>query len=569
MQVATDGARAAAVEIGSSGGARPGGRVSRSGSLGRRAVGRGARRDARDALARYARFDETGDEFWYDVREDGCACVVRCTSRSECLRIPETLGGCAVSELASESFCNLICVRQVVCPNSLRRIGERAFAGCVRLRDLGLNEGVETIGNGAFSLCGMLGEVCLPSTVKRVGSGFATSWNRIADPDRRSARIVSGSDDVIVDASGVVYERSRSGLVLVDGSRFSDDVLTVRSGTTAIGAGALAQNAAVSRVVLPDGLVGIGENAFRGCTRLVAVDIPETLEEIGPGAFSCASVRTLYLPKRCTRLCAESLATGPVFPGSDGQPYTSTLREIRVHPENPVYFMRGQVLCRRADGLAAGSAEAVLAPCEVDEADLSREVASVLPGAFAGTVSVGCLRVSERVALPAEGPLLPHGRCGRLVIELAVPRDGRSAVDIDLPADASCARVLSAGTANGRIDVEGLLSAYDEALPSVSDAPGRLRLMAARLAAPVHLSERIAQSFAEAVRGALHAACDYFGARNDWRALDCLLDAGVLDESNISDVVGGLAARGRGLAAGYLLDAKRARFGKACFDYGI
>lgn len=549
-------------------GARPGGpSAGRFGGPGCRPVCEGGPEPA------YACCADTGDEFWYNVGADGCACIVRCASRSKRLCIPETLDGFAVSELAPESFCNLACAREVVCPKNLRRIGERAFAGCASLRGLSLNEGLESIGNEAFSLCAALGDVLLPSSLKRVGSSLARQYRHLANCSGGAVSIApassgtSGVANIVIDEAGIIYERSGDGLALVDGSRFSGASLDVPEGTVAIGAHALSRNADLQRVTLPEGVVSIGESAFRGCTRLARVDVPETLEEIGAGAFSCTAIESIYLPKRCTRVHEEALTTGPVFPGSAGSAYSSSLREIRVHPENPVFRLRGQVLCRRVgDG---NRLEAVLAPRSVELADLTGDVCSVGRTAFAGAVAIRLLRVDERVAFPEGFPLAPNGGCDRIEIELAESRDGRTEVGVDLPDGAACAAVLESALKGGRVDVEGMLAAYDEALGGVGDAPKRLRMMAARLAAPVHLSERIARSFSDAVRAALRDVCDYFGARNDWGVLDSLLDAGLLDESNISRIAGRLSAHGSALAAGYLLDAKRARFGKACFDYGI
>lgn len=44
--------------------------------------------------------------------------------------------------------------------------------------------------------------------------------------------------------------------------------------------------------------MSIGENAFRGCTQLVAVKMPGSVREIGEAAFmECRKLREINLPK--------------------------------------------------------------------------------------------------------------------------------------------------------------------------------------------------------------------------------------------------------------------------------
>lgn len=61
-------------------------------------------------------------------------------------------------------------LRSVTLPNSLRSIGESAFAGCKNLTDIALPEGLEVIKDTAFRDCESLAELTLPSTLLEVGA---------------------------------------------------------------------------------------------------------------------------------------------------------------------------------------------------------------------------------------------------------------------------------------------------------------------------------------------------------------------------------------------------------------
>ena len=58
----------------------------------------------------------------------------------------------------------------VICPESLRHIGQKAFEKCDILMDVQLNEGCETIGTDAFTGCRSLKALTVPASVKRIGT---------------------------------------------------------------------------------------------------------------------------------------------------------------------------------------------------------------------------------------------------------------------------------------------------------------------------------------------------------------------------------------------------------------
>ena len=107
----------------------------------------------------------------------------------------------------------------------------------------------------------------------------------------------------------------------------SDPVVYIPEGVTAIGAQAFKDCTQVFRVVMPEGvteiqssgtgmwgaffgcssletvelpksLMRIGSNAFSGCKKLVNINIPDNVTQIGPGAFNgCAELASVKLPK--------------------------------------------------------------------------------------------------------------------------------------------------------------------------------------------------------------------------------------------------------------------------------
>ena len=89
---------------------------------------------------------------------------------------------------------------------------------------------------------------------------------------------------------------------------------------------------------IPDSLTEIGDGAFWDCTTLVSVRIPESVTEIGEQAFSgCRSLRSIEIPGNVTRIGPAAFEN------------CSLLNTITVSPENQ-YFKSENNCCLTKDG---------------------------------------------------------------------------------------------------------------------------------------------------------------------------------------------------------------------------
>ncbi|BDC96666.1 leucine-rich repeat domain-containing protein [Treponema saccharophilum] len=74
-------------------------------------------------------------------------------------------------------------------------------------------------------------------------------------------------------------------------------------GVTAIGWGAFKGCTALASVVIPESVTKIGKNAFEGCTALASVVIPESVTEIDDSAFEgCKALASVVIPESVTAI---------------------------------------------------------------------------------------------------------------------------------------------------------------------------------------------------------------------------------------------------------------------------
>lgn len=83
----------------------------------------------------------------------------------------------------------------------------------------------------------------------------------------------------------------------------------------------------IKSVIIPEGIVSIGSQAFENCRALEKVTLPETLELIEHSAFKdCSSLRNITIPKNVNSI------------GTDAFYGCSVMTEINVDENNEIYY---------------------------------------------------------------------------------------------------------------------------------------------------------------------------------------------------------------------------------------
>ena len=135
---------------------------------------------------------------------------------------------------------------ELTLPNSVKSIGDGAFAYCSGLTELTLPNSVKSIGDGAFAYCSGLTELTLPNSVKSIG--------------RYAFQGCSGMTE-----------------------------LTLPNSVKSIGDRAFAYCSGFTELTLPNSVTSIGNCAFGGCSGLTELTLPNSITSIGDYAFAYCS----------------------------------------------------------------------------------------------------------------------------------------------------------------------------------------------------------------------------------------------------------------------------------------
>lgn len=272
----------------------------------------------------------------------------------ESIELPDDLG-----KIEDGLFYDCKSLTGVKLPREARHIGEYAFCGCKSIEKLTLPKAIERIEDKAFQDCKALKEMYIPEEVTYVGmDAFAgceglkikveakekpdtwhTNWNRCNnevawgasnkakslnnDSDGQKFKVTEENGDYtvcifgegeltseMVDAAFTSKMENESNSVTVkigEGiTSIGEDAFAFRKSVTNVQLSnsieAIGENAFfatdIKSMVIPKGVVEIGENAFSNCDKMEELVLFDGLESIGDFAFSgCVSLKKIEIPK--------------------------------------------------------------------------------------------------------------------------------------------------------------------------------------------------------------------------------------------------------------------------------
>ena len=219
-------------------------------------------------------------------------------------------------------------LKKVTIPNSIKFIGNSAFYGCTSLESLVIPESVNTIGDSAFMKCSILKDIQFPAGRDSISFGkrvirncdvlqtmtlfnsmppVLSTNNSFTNAQYANLKILvprtaleayqsdanwSKFANIIpltysFQENGIFYEIKNDNEVSVS---YDNSTLNIYKGHVAI-PGSVTHDGITYQVT------SIGLDAFKGCTLLTSVSIPNSVTVIEENAFSgCYGLTQLYIP---------------------------------------------------------------------------------------------------------------------------------------------------------------------------------------------------------------------------------------------------------------------------------
>ena len=221
-----------------------------------------------------------------------------------------------VEEISALAYDRLSALCEVELPSTLRKIGEKAFAGtnlkeiefpaalesigtqafsfCRSLQSIDLNEGLKEIGPQAFEGC-PIEDVYIPATVESLGNDSFMAIATYQGDINPRFRVDTANEHILADDIAL-YQRTDDKLILMKGYNSGLRLKPNEEGpepisyiikpeTTDIAAQAFARCNNLKAIEIPEGVLSIGDMAFWDCSLLTEIHIPDSCVNVSPKAF--------------------------------------------------------------------------------------------------------------------------------------------------------------------------------------------------------------------------------------------------------------------------------------------
>lgn len=230
-------------------------------------------------------------------------------------------------------------ITRVIVGEGVTEIGAFAFKGFTNLKDIYLSDNITALNEGCFYNCGELTRIHIPyggygnnSNGLTCGADVFYGCEKLEKFDSYYDGYVSKDGRCYIDDKSSLVFFAQGNLnageytlpdvisigtsVFKDVFKFDSDSdsdeqtikITISDKTTSIGSGAFKGCTHISEINLPNNLTRIGDSAFDGCENLnIDESIPKNIKKIGNATFKgCKSIAELKLPENLETIGADA-----------------------------------------------------------------------------------------------------------------------------------------------------------------------------------------------------------------------------------------------------------------------
>lgn len=198
----------------------------------------------------------------------------------DCRKLTEIIIGAGLKSIPSSAFANCSRLESITLTSNIASIADLAFGYCTSLKEIVIPNSVTSIGASAFYACIALEKAVIGSAVQSIGSMAFGRCESLVEFEVAPNNAYYRADQ------GILYAKDGKTIVCYPVGRETDGgVYKIPNGIANIGASAFFGWQKIERLLVPQGILAVGDAAFKDCNNLRAACFYGQAPNIGQRIF--------------------------------------------------------------------------------------------------------------------------------------------------------------------------------------------------------------------------------------------------------------------------------------------
>lgn len=207
----------------------------------------------------------------------------------------------SVTEIGDYSFEGCTSLISIEIPGSVTKIGFSTFKGCTGLTSIDIPDSVTEINYYAFEGCTGLTSVTIPKSVISMGANPFRNCSSLQEI------IVEEGNPGYKSIDGAVYNSRLTIFLIYPAGK--EGAFEIPNSVTFISSSAFEGCTGLTSIDIPGSVTYIENSAFKGCTGLTSVNIPESVTSINNSSFEgCTGLTSVTIPESVTKIRNSAFA---------------------------------------------------------------------------------------------------------------------------------------------------------------------------------------------------------------------------------------------------------------------